>query len=50
MVENTLIGLVSWGSTLYYCTSQETPGVFVRITKYLSWIKKNTRGSNICVN
>ena len=47
MMENTLIGLVSWGHPIG-CTSKRSPGVFVRVTKFLDWIKQNTRGSNLC--
>ena len=45
MIEDTLIGIVSWGKV---CTSKMTPGVFVRVTHFLDWIKANTRGSEIC--
>ena len=46
MIKNTLVGLVSWGWG--NCTSKRTPGVFVRVTNFLGWIKANTRGSDVC--
>ena len=42
----TVIGLASW--TGEDCASKRNPGVFVRVTYFLDWIKQNTRGSNIC--
>jgi Trypsin len=37
----TTVGIVSWAGGA--CTGPDTPGVFVRLSKYADWIKDNTR-------
>jgi len=41
-------GIVSWGTKNVGCTTKTDPGVFVRVANYLHWIKRYTRGSNVC--
>jgi len=45
---NTLIGIVSWAGSDNGCSTKKSPAVYVRVTKFLDWIKENTGGSNIC--
>ena len=42
----TLVGVVSWGWDR--CTNKRNPGVFARVTKFVDWIKRKTRGSDLC--
>jgi len=42
----SLIGIVSWGRE--GCTQQTAPGVFVKLTNYLSWIAEHTEGGETC--
>ncbi|KAI4499081.1 hypothetical protein M0802_005947 [Mischocyttarus mexicanus] len=42
-----IIGIVSWGLG---CANKDVPGIYVKITDYLNWIKQHTPDAVYCLN
>ncbi|KAF7386177.1 hypothetical protein HZH68_013309 [Vespula germanica] len=45
--KNEIIGIISWGLG---CANKDVPGVYVKITDYLNWIKEHTADAVYCKN
>ena len=43
---NFKAGIVSSGSGSADCAMLNHPGLYIRVKKYVSWIKKNVKGGN----
>ncbi|KAL2751137.1 transmembrane protease serine 9-like [Vespula maculifrons] len=45
--KNEIIGIISWGLG---CANKDVPGVYVKITDYLNWIREHTADAVYCKN